>query len=170
MTTKIFRPLSLKVIKLQPFKVYYSHWSKMSSHRPTLETITIWYKMTAKIFRPLSIKLIKNKVYYSHWSKMSSHRATLVGWCFDFNSSVLSSYYVIPVLPYCSVIPYCMQIEKIILFVLHEYRMPWNFILFCVQPFRLKRFCQNVSMSRVVQVISGTRKNKIQLFVQTIPK
>ena len=64
--------------------------------------------MTQNIFRTLSLKVIKLeafKVYYSHWSKMSSHRPALVGWCFDFNSSVLSTYYVIPV-----IVKFCFKI------------------------------------------------------------
>ena len=37
------------------------------------------------------------KVYYiySHWGKMCNDRPILLGWRFDFNSSVLPTYYVI---------------------------------------------------------------------------
>ena len=89
----------------QPLKQNYN-WSAHSGRNFSSSIRTklfLWddfnKKNDKKNFRPLSfmaMKLQAFKVYFSHWSKMGSHRPTLVGWWFNFNSSVLSTYYVIP--------------------------------------------------------------------------
>ena len=115
--------ISLFLKSWQPIKLYYSHWIKIQISRPTLvgiflagleqnlffEIIDIPYQVTIKKFRPLPLMVMKLqafKVYYSHWSKMCSYRPALVGWWFDFNSSVLSTYYVIPVQIYYTLVVY----------------------------------------------------------------